>query len=302
MDFETYKAVEKIIGTKDYSDKIIHYTKISNFENILNSRELWFGHISDMNDTSECQHFLSGIKGAFDKSFESLMLTDYWPIISSARSRILNETYVSSWCEYTSQHPDGSLPMWQEYGDNGQGIGLIVDSSNFQPSNLTPQKIQFFITNSQIEYLSSDRTLEYAAELTDRISKGIHFSDESLRLFSTALMLLAKAPTIKHQSYSHEREVRFLSIDPIPDIRPMRGGVLTTEKQISGRYKSFVRLPLKNYPSYGFDLSIEKILLSVLLGPGEDQDERSNKVRHLLDRFGLQHVHILRSSIPYRKR
>lgn len=143
MDFATYKRVQAAIGTEDYSDQIIHYTRQETLELMLQNNELWLGHTSDMNDTGECKHFLTGMKPAFEQIVSRDELRQFWPIVQSAQSRIVSNTYISSWCEYFPSNPDGTLPMWNTYGDRGQGIGIIVDSANMQPSSLTPQKINF---------------------------------------------------------------------------------------------------------------------------------------------------------------
>lgn len=302
IDFSVYKLIENAIGTTDYADRIIHYSSLEKLKSIIQSEELWMGHISSMNDTTECSHFLAGIEPAFKDFFDPLTLTQFWPYVEKARNRVMTDTYISSWCEYKDSESDGSLYMWQEYGNGGQGIGIVVDSSKFQASHLTPQKINFFITNSKMKYLSHDSAYNYAIEITRKLSTALNFMDDTSRLFATAIMLIASAPTIKHPSFEHEKEVRFLFLDPIPDLRPMRQYMSFRENTVNGSTQSYARLQLRNYPDYGFDLSLSKILKAILVGPGTNQDSRALEVRDLLISSGLGHVDVIKSRIPYAKR
>ena len=244
LDFAAYKLIENALGITDYADRIIHYSSFEKLRSIIQSNELWMGHISNMNDTTECSHFLSGIEPAFNDLFDPLTLTQFWPYVEKARKRVMTDTFISSWCEYRDDKADGNLYMWQEYGNGGQGIGLIVDSSKFQPSSLNARKINFFVTNSKIKYIPHDLVLSYAKSLTQTISSSINFMDEANRLFTTAMMLIASAPTIKHPDFAHEKEIRFLFMDPIPDFRPLKQFMSFTEKTVNGMTQ-----PMRDYSS-----------------------------------------------------
>jgi hypothetical protein len=302
LDFAAYKKIENAIGIEDYADSIIHYSSFETLESLLQSNELWMGHISNMNDTTECSHFLSGIEPAFRDLFDPRTLAQFWPYVEKARNRIMTDTFVSSWCEYSDDEQDGSLYMWQEYGNGGQGIGIIVDSSRFQPSSLTPQKINFFVSNSKVKYIPQNTAASYAEELSRKVYKAISNLDEARRLFATAMMIIASAPTIKHPSFAHEKEIRFLFLDPIPDFRPMKKFMSVTETAAGGSLRPYAQLQLRDYPEYGFDLSPSKILKAILVGPGKDQNQRAQKVYDLLGTNGLEHVEVIRSRIPYTKR
>ncbi len=300
IDFDTYKALEQLIGATDYSDRIIHYSRLQTLENILRSNELWFGHLSDMNDTSECKYFLSAIEPALNELIIAPSLDPVRDFLKQSINRAFSETFISSWCEYGPRNRDGSLPMWQVYGDDGQGIGIIVDSSSFQPSRLTPSKVNFFITNSRVKYFTKEEASSHARDVARRVSKGFNFENELNELMSIAIMLATMAPTVKHPSFEHEKEIRFISMDPIPEFRPMRGDVSISELDVRSKRRRFAQLPLRNYPEYEFDLSITNILKAVLVGPGADQKDRADAVRALLGQFDLSHVEVILSDIPYR--
>lgn len=302
MDFRVYKEVQSALGISDYSNKIIHYTSFENLSLMLESGELWFGHISNMNDTAECSHFISGVESSLRDIFDKISFSSYFSIIENAKNSIEKDTFISSWCEYTNENAEGLLPMWQEYGKNGRGVGLIIDSSIFQPSRLKPENLNFFIFSSKVKYLKKESAIEYADNLVKRLFSKVKLYNENMDLFVTAIMMLAAAPTIKHPSFSHEREIRFISMDPIPSLRPMRGDMSLVQHKVGDDVRSYRRLKLHNYPESGFDLTPSRLVKAVLVGPGDDQGERNKQVRELLDRHSLRNVKVINSAIPYRRR
>ncbi len=97
----------------DYSNQIIHYTSEDVLRNILETRTFWFGALSQMNDTAECDHFLDEILANSVQLLGNVQLPDLEEIIAHVRPAIRQATFVSSWCEYFDAEPNGKLSMWR---------------------------------------------------------------------------------------------------------------------------------------------------------------------------------------------
>jgi len=297
-DFDQYKRVSNALGTSDYSNQIIHYTSHRTLENILQSQELWFGNIAQMNDMSECDHFLDAVLEQSSPLLGGMNVPALEALIQQLRPAIRDDTFVSSWCEYFDAEPDGKLNMWTRYGVAGLGVGLVVDSSKFQPSTITAPNLAFHVYTSKVEYVVRDHAVDLVNNYIKRVLSLPGIGPE---LSTMAIMLLAKAPCVKHNGFAEEAEIRFLYMDGMRRIlgqHTVEDRIRTTSSELGER--SFYSLPLINYPQFDFDLRMETILKKVLIGPASGKLERAESVRQILDHHGLQHIAVEVSDIPLR--
>ncbi|MDF2366309.1 DUF2971 domain-containing protein [Sneathiella sp.] len=299
--FDLYTRIADAMGVADYSTQIIHYTSSETLERILETQSLWFGSTVQMNDTTECDHFINEILAqapALLSDAGQLLLQRF---IEQLRPAIRQETYISSWCEYFDEYPDGRLSMWRGYADEGKGVALVVDSSPLQHSRMTPQKIDFHVYSSKVEYVREGHAAALAHDYLQRISALPEVNAALLNRMNMAVMLLAKAPCVKHNGFDEEAEVRFIYMK---GLRRIIGQTLSEETihtlDPGPNEKAFFVLPLTNYPEYGFDLRIETVLKKVIVGPSADKEARAEATRKLLDHYGLEHVPVDISRIPLR--
>lgn len=303
--FELYKSTERALGTTDFSDRLIHYTTIETLAAILASRTLRFGNLSEMNDPSECDHFADGLIEGLLQFKVKLDRNEIRDQIEKIRDLVRCETYASSWCEYFYTQPDGKLEMWREYGDHGQGVGIVVDSSDFLPSNLTPSKINFAINSTRVAYIprSVSAATDLANDMVQRLSRLSHFRVNPWTTMQLATLVMAKSPCVKHDGYALEEEIRFLHFAGLRRILPNladSGADLVKVIQPAPNGRRYVDLPLSNYPQYGFDLSPERLLKRIVIGPSGDSVRRAAQVRSLLDEFLFSHTDIHISQLPMR--
>lgn len=300
--FDLYKKMVNALAMGDYSNQIIHYTGIDTLERILNSNELWFGNTAEMNDTSECDHFIDAVLGKSSYILGGVEIPTIKNMIAQMRPAIRNSTYISSWCEYFDAEPNGKLSMWRNYADGGKGVGLIVDSSPLQPSTVTLQRLGFFIYNAKVTYVKENRAIEIANDYIRRIVSIPELKGSINASMFIAHFILGMAPTIKHDGFQEEEEIRFLNMQGLRKImyntNHADGKIKTLGNGANAR--SFYALPLKNYNQYGFDLRIGTILKKVIVGPAANRNDRVLEVRNMLDRFNLSHVDVIVSNIPYR--
>lgn len=299
--FDRYRAVERALDVGDYSRRLIHYTSFDVLQKIIEGRELWLGELGEMNDPSECDHFIEGLTLGLNRvrlppAVQALVpvLTDYSPAMKSG-------TFISSWCEYFETKPSGSRGMWVEYGKLGQGIGIVIDSSGFVASSLNSRKIRFAINASKMKYLPRENVAQEVSDLIGRLNRIGMFNDGVEAALSVIMLLLAKASSIKHEEYAPENEIRFLYLDYLRKLMP--GALPDAASSFepfrdSSTGRRFIRLPLRNYADQDIDLSPEKILRKIVVGSSQSSEVSAGRVSELLRANGLGHVEVLVSDIP----
>lgn len=302
-EFETYRDIERALGVTDFSNRLILYTSVETLEAVLKSKSLYFGRITEMNDPSEFDHYTAGLLDVI----HSLDLPgDVGAISEGIRlqaQRVRDGTFSSSWCEYFESQPSGELDMWRTYGLNGCGLGLIIDSSEFVSSRLTPSKIKFGINVSQVKYVPRANIRN---EVNDTFRRLSNLPKLHLNPWASGMIvgiLLAKAPCIKHDSYQAEREIRFLYYqgfrEAFPGIfSPFDDQLATVRLEHTPR--TFMALSLKNFPEYGFDLRIERLLKRVVVGSNLESRPTTSRIKELLLDYGLTGVDVIESDIPMR--
>ena len=298
-EFALYQRMVSALGIGDFSSLLVHYTSIATLENILDSRELWFGRLSDLKDTAECDHFIDGVL----RNASSLLPIADPDVIAATmqhfRQVMRDETFVSSWCEYSLAEPEGQLGMWREFGDDGMGVGIVADSSQFLASAIKREHLSFGVYSARMEYVHKDRVSAYANDMFKRVANIDIPNADVMRKFMLAALVLSKAPCVKHHSYAEEREIRFMRMSPA-----LNGGVASPTvprfATVRGQQREFAALPLKDYPEHALDLRVERILKRVVVGPQGDRAGREQRVKALLAKHGLGHVPVVVSDIPWR--
>lgn len=299
---ETYERVASV-------PMLAHYTSLDAFRSILQSKEMWFSRVLDMNDTSE-------IVGGATIIAEGL--AEYGPKIFTAppyaafdvaqqfearRSMLETDTYVLSLSEHGSDKETDRLAMWRAYGYNGNGLCLVL-----RKDTLLGQKAQgkFAVHWSPIDYQSP-------AELKERLRLRLEQIEGTFRALPKAVaavplqvlgMLIAQCavPFVlghKHVAFKEEREIRFVRSRILQPLVPPDGAGYRTI-QNSGKPKSVFVLPLRNYPEFPVNADLSALLDHIIIGPSHQQEQMYHEVRDQLDANNLAQVPIHRSEIPYR--
>jgi hypothetical protein len=297
--FALYQRTVSALGIGDFSSLLVHYTSVATLEAILHSRELWFGRLSDLKDTAECDHFIDGV---LQNASSLVPIADPNVIAATARhfrQAVRNETCVSSWCEYSLAEPEGKLGMWREFGDDGAGVGIVIDSSQFLASAIKREHLSFGIYSARMEYVHKDRVSDHANDMFKRVANIAMPGTDVMRKLMVAALVLGKAPCVKCHSYREEQEIRFMRMSPT-----LNGGIAGPTVQrfatVRGKQRAFAALPLKDYPQNSLDLRVERILKRVVVGPKGDRAAREQRVKALLAKHGLGHMPVVVSDIPWR--
>ena len=254
-----------------------------------------------MNDTAECDHFFDEILANSVQLLGNVPLPGLEEIIAHVRPAIRQETFVSSWCEYFDAEPNGKLSMWRSYAKQGTGVGLVVDSTQMLPSQLTPQKINFHVYSTTVDYIRANRTVAHANDALRRIASLPELSSTLVEKLQMAVFLLAKSPCIKHDGFSEEEEVRFLYMKGLLNLFG-QGDQYEIVHSIhsQGTEKRFYAFSLQEYPLFDFDFRIETVLKKVVIGPAEGKEERAERVSQMLGAHRLGHVKVELCDVPLR--
>lgn len=287
---------------------LAHYTTLENLRSILSSKEFWFSHVESMKDTSEIEEggeFVSEALGRHgQKVIKSLPFeNDYVQFaFNELLDQVLEDTYVLSLCEHGSDDEADRLPMWSEYGHRGTGLCLVLRRL------IIEQKAagKFPVFWAPMEYEKED-------QVADRVKKRLQLLENALKAVSgsTLRQLYRGAPQViarcvvdivlchKNRAYDFEREVRFVR-SPVLQTEPPPKDI--QYRQIGGpKPRKIFSLPLRNYPDFPVNASIEALLDHIIIGP-DAEDGMIEEVRELLISHRLDGVEARPSQIPYRSR
>lgn len=162
---------------------IIHYTSIQTLFEILNSKKLRLYNAIHMNDPLELFYSLN--------TFEDLKL-------EKIEDQIKN-FFLISFCEYDpSIENKEHFSMWRNYGDNGNGVGIVFKLSNY---NLENRWIDFAL--GKVSYDSQSQTLNGIRNYFKAVKNLDAFSIYNLPNIIFQFAILHKAPI-----WSEENEIR----------------------------------------------------------------------------------------------
>jgi hypothetical protein len=300
-EFETYKSISQALGFSDYAPLLIQYGGVGSLESILKSNELWFGDLGGMNDGSECNHFIDAVYNSIEEVVPEEYILLARSLIDQHRDSLKNRSFASSWCEYTPECRAGDNLMWKSYADSAGPIAYIIDSTQFMPSHINAKRMEFFIFSNRVTYVQREHAADLLQQDLDKLRTLGFLEDKAQNGILTALLLLAKAPAIKHESFRGEKEIRFLFS---PVLLELMGKQIPTfqyqQSPKSGISRTYMRFPLKEYGQFDLDFSMRRMLKQVLIGPSRNQLATEEAIRKILTRHQLNSVEVVRSDSPLR--
>lgn len=290
---------------------LAHYTSLSTLEKILETDEIWFSNPLFMNDLEEMRFgVLRGvdlvlrsqeISDACNSASRAQLFTQYFVhYFQTFESEHAFDTYVFCLSEHDRDDRDGMLSMWRGYGSNGHGAAIVFDTGQLRAVDHTPlilAKVHYGSVAERIAWL--ERTLSTFA----RIFRETEIPDDKLYLAAHALFERIKVFALfsKHRGYAEEREWRIVYMrdrDQDNKLAPMFHYWI-------GPRGIELKLRLKVEPIEGVtadDLSLEKIVERIVLGPSLSSPVATAAVVRMLDRLGKPYLKekICASTIPLR--
>lgn len=300
----------------------VHYTGFAALSGIIENREIWFSPVPLMNDIAEVNHGKELIireanpDGRLWSSFEPLMnrYADLWNKISDEFTHRIghdrHETFVSCWTNIQAPYKDEThdqmryddLTMWRAYGASGNGAAIVLDPQfllqhRLLSSDVLLAKVQYesdaeFLDRSE-KYLSSFVLKTLATDEDDLAA----FEDQVVGAFAELCFYLAV--THKHHSFASEKEWRLIwnrkpwSTDQA--IRSVKSKVAS-----GGLYERFC-LQFGNIQDAEVgDVFLEHALKSIMIGPCEHSELKTQAVSSLLYNNGFHEATVEQSVIPFR--
>jgi hypothetical protein len=290
--FSEYPGWEKLATGKLL---LAHYTSVEVLEQILEHNELWFSNPLFMNDLEEMRF---GLNEGFRLFMTSKAVDD--AAGSTERSRLLRQafehyfttfdangafdTYIFCLSEHEQDNADGLLSMWRGYGGYGKGAALVFYTQQLTKRTDSPlliAPVNYDSTTNRlhkIEVLIEKwaSLLKAASVPDDQLYKASHFIFEALKL---------NALTSKHDGFREEREWRAMYM---PD-RDVKGIFRSWLGYWMGDKGAEPKLKFKVQPIPDFsepDLSLEKILAKIILGPTLSTPLAKKSIERMLDTLG----------------
>jgi|SRR5579863_3330415 len=290
---------------------LAHYTSLRVLEKILRNDEAWLSNPLFMNDIEEVRF---GLGRGLDLVLGSQEISDACRSIDRARSFTQSfdgyfqcfanndafDTYVFCLSEHDLDDNDGKLSMWRGYGSNGNGAAIVLDTGQLnaiEGSQLVLAKVHY---GSQEERTHS---LNGILLKCAQILRGIEIPDDKLYLAAHALFHRIKTFALlsKHRGFEEEREWRIIYMK---DLDP-NGKLASMLDYWIGPRGIEPKLRLKVAPIEGVtaaDLSLEKIVKRIILGPSLSSPLAQTAVLRMLDQLNKSYLkdRVCGSTIPFR--
>lgn len=276
---------------------LYHYTSLENFIKILDSKTFFMFNSSQMNDYKENFAIFDAL---------NRVIHDKKSIIPDDYLRKLNEvlemkfkmgfSFISCFTELRD-----SISQWRSYGDDGNGICLIINPRDIGINYSLPSH------NAYIEKCISFHNVIYSNEKQDKIIKEI--LDYSLLLSNSnkkykaesfaeyVYMFITRfAPIFKINEFQEEKEWRIFYTTIMSEQTSL--GILTSD----ARYDIDFIHTRNNLKSY-FPLKIDKArflnsITGIILGPKSMIPYM--EISAFLKKKGFRNTQVIYSKIPYR--
>lgn len=291
---------------------LAHYTSMEVLENILRNDEIWFSNPLFMNDLDEVRF---GIQQSMPLVINSEEIEQ--GLGSSTRFKSFREfyeqsvlyfmnnqaldTYVFCLSEHDeAEHNDGLLSMWRGYGGNGKGAAIVFDTSKIEPTQGSPLIV------SKVVYGSTDKRISWINKVMSTYAKIISentLSDDQIQFAAIALFrrILFFALFTKHVGFHEEREWRIVYMKDgksnifLDEMLHYRIGSQGIEPKLRFKVWYIPGVTSEN-------MSIDKIIHSIILGPTVSSPIANAMMLRMLDRLGKGALkdRVRGSTIPFR--
>lgn len=278
------------IPKNDWASTIYHYTNYESFLKIIHSKKFFSTDFRYLNDYMEIEHTY---EIALEISRTNLSLDLYESVLKVMHdgknaSINVNPVYITSFSLVKD-----SLPQWRAYASNGGvalGFGIKKIKNVLVESNLPKLELSTFMGKCVYDDLIKKKIIESVMNQS-MIYLRHHGAEQFAAMFVHGLYLFA--PFLKNNSFREEEEIR---------IRVNKG--LRNEYGNTTSHIPDVRIGLLGLTPYlSVDLEtkgIPFVLQEIVIGPSNNQNLMLNSIKHVLDRYGLSNIALVKSTIPYR--
>lgn len=288
--------------------RLFHYTKTSSLLGILDSQELYFSRLRNLNDASEGRAVLDIINAleptGIAKNLIQFVKNNYSSIEKKARS-----SYSFS---FTTEEDDAS--QWDRYADHGKGVCIEFSSEQLESLMNTFSQVRL----DKIIYIDSNRQKKIEDEL-NKLTLNINNDDltKELAFFSMRF---------KHFSFRHENEYRlsyirrnteldehYPSYDPdiseeqfsremeeeitrIEDLHELKAGSFDLSNSFKRRMKLDLNKASKSINTGIFhnleDFGLQNFITKIVVGPKWTQTEYEDFCEYLNEKYFINYSSI----------
>jgi hypothetical protein len=304
-------ALNNMVTLPATSPLLAHYTSIKVMEHILENGEVWFANPLFMNDLQEMRFGLNEGMRIFSKpdllnkaggsehraAILQHAFARYFQAFDDAGAF---DTYIFCLSEHDKTNVDGVLSMWRGYGQHGNGVALVFDAGAVTMVPTSPLII------TKVWYESDDNRLKQLEAIVlqwAHITEGANLSDDKLHLAAYSAFWIIKtfALTTKHIGFIEEKEWRVIYYpdrDAAGLLKPFLGyhiGDRGVEPKLKYRIGHIAGVSAP-------DLTLEKILERIILGPSVSSPLAKRSVERMFDKIGKPQYKpkLHTSSIPLR--
>jgi hypothetical protein len=290
---------------------LAHYTSLATLEKIMSSDELWFSHPLYMNDMEELRFgILEGAQSfrAHQALKDACGNLPRYELLRNAFEGSLSEylnvhaidTYVFCMSMHEAANSDGLLSMWRGYGGNGTGAAIVFDTTKINAREDTP------IIVAPVTYATQDQRRQWIQLKLGELAAALRqhaVDDDKLYLPVVAFLDRLKMFALfsKHCGFSEEREWRVVymrdrdkgkALDRMLDYATGRNGI---EPKLKFKVAPIAGLTVD-------DLSIEKLITQIILGPSVSTPLAVNAVKRMLTKLGKAQLaeKVIASTTPFR--
>ncbi len=200
---------------------IFHYTDLQGFKGIIENRELWFSHVTSLNDPQELLYGRNIIETEIDKKILSKKYILIKPYLREIKQYLdylasnIFDFYVSCYC-----FGGNLLSQWRSYADQGGGYSLgfrldnnikfnIVQNAEDITDDIILRKIIYDpVDQKKIVETFLDKYLDVLLSEVNTIK-----SAEKLLIVAHCLSILQELMIcMKHPTFSEESEWRLIYV------------------------------------------------------------------------------------------
>ena len=290
---------------------LAHYTSIAVFEQMMANDEVWFSNPLYMNDLEELRFGMLEGANAFrsnvalrnslsDDAKHEKLICYFDQLFNEFDTKHAFHTYIMCLSRHDPKDNDGRLSMWRGYGAGGGGIAIVFDTAKIEANEASPLIV------GHVKYGTCEERRAWISEKVQSLAdilNGQLLSDDDL--FHAAFHWIERLKTFalftKHIGFREEEEWRIVYMnerDPQETLKEMRGYAIT-QRGAEPKLKLKIK-PLEGL--FGQDLSFEKIVERIILGPTTSTALAADAVRRILGKKDKPTLaeKIVPSSIPFR--
>lgn len=292
--------VTDFYGSKEIDEtpnQLFHYTDDVGMRSILESGNLWMTDVFSMNDPSEIYYGISYAASEIEKA-ANISKNYYYQLFASRFLNVYSDNLHRIFHMFVTSFSNSGekLDQWRAYADDGRGYALVFDGASLDAGFIANNKTHNSTT--KIDYESKnlakiqDPILNLYMPIIGKLSKSKLNPIQVNKILqkisvNLSFSLLQSGLFFKHEAYANEEEFRFCQLHAFNQ-KPAN---------LKVRYQPHRTI---KYVEFDWKMAVPQSLRKIIIGPSANKERSLEFVHTCLEMFGLTHVDVEISRIPYR--